>query len=859
MLRCFSSVVRYETFQVTEPVLTPPHSLVDTFELSAVRSGAPTEGEGRGRTCDLRLPQRGSLVENIFFGDVSPKSAPYLYIRCIGRCAVTYRSRSGMFGQRSATPGTKARGEATPARGSGQRRSFCHAETSDRGGTHQTTQSTAAGCTATERNPQPGRESGSGGGGPGLTERASSPLLRRKSLHADISDACVCVTPLLVNTAGWTEGLGGQLLDAVGRLVRAAAVIRVVDENKGDNTREALESMREKGRSSEPETADAYASTSSANGKITGSEVSQSTTTMRGKTVAGLLVDPGVTEKEDSGCGHGADRGGDNGGLRREDASVCLPQESLLLTQGKTREDYLRSRSFDGVCGTTVAKGEEAGRGTERESRDQPETRAILGGAKSPEPRQSTGAVVCKPRSFSREDQAEGAAASGTKQARVEVERRGNEEDGEVDLHASGEGSGGQDDGVPKAVTVFGRDHTAGGQSPHGLRSRLGGYRGGWGSEEEGDPGTNRTGGGKGILVVQCPSRHSFTRHCSCGVSGGEEEAQRAATLRGSSVGPGPPDLHPVTWSSESSLDEDGEELVRTASHAGEDGIDYQVESTLYCSEKEQRELQSDAADSSSPSSSPASPRPGHQQMLQTSSASSALLQLFPFSGLLVSSLWRPSGADTIKQRQFSFAFAARLHDGCSRLFPSFFSRHVLLHSSSSFTNSSGPLFTPGSPSSSYLLRPSPDLSELTPCTYRHRRVPGRLRNASADTAAPSNSCGVLSPRTSGTAAFESAACAATGGRRVGCRSCRRRSVAVIGENPADSIGNTVLSNGKSSQPPHSVSRGSSADSKKNAEGDVSRAARKLGKERRCERRLFLYRLMQSAQERVGAAETSQT
>lgn len=780
---------------MTEPVLTPPHSLVDTFRhLPDARHTPQSEGKRTAPdSCDL--PEQGKLVENIFFGDVSPKHAPYFYIRCISRCASMYSSRvPGVL------PGLKNQHKARKRQG--QKRDNFNRVDHD-----EDIQSSSDVCMATKRgHPSPPQQQAAKerekleediSGKCNMTERQSLPLSGIRVRHEDPDDtACSTLIPLIVNTAGWTEGLGGQLLEAVGRLVRAAAVVRIVDEAKGEGTRDVMRNpMHDQNRSRDSRAVDT-SSMLVPNKRIPEKDkLPQSTMMMHGKADEGMFVHPRVSQKTYS-----------------VGVVSFRPQGG-----GKEKE------------GTELETSRGDSSGEYDESLQQPVF------------------------SFNaRDDRAR----------QTQVGERVKEDTGrEVSLSTSGEGTKEEQPAaavnVPdKRALTEGRDETARQSGPHSPAPCPGRYERPLPHEAEGGSCISQT-GSTGLKLQRDQKPAGGTKRSPYCVSVNEEVGGTAGTLQDCVASP--EGLHgqpPITWSSESS-DEDTEELVGRESHKkGRDKVFSEGVVNVECPDSAQRPVLSQAGETPGTTVTPASCARG---VLQGSPRSSALLlRLFPLTCLLPTS----SRSSDMARRRFASVFAAHLQDVGSKMFPSFFSHHVLLHSPFSPTDlKAGSTCSSASPDP--LNQNLIDSTQLTPCLFRHCGVASRRRRTKAppitETDATSDTSSDVSQYISSSMASDSEVCRTTApqNRHVSCTNCGRKFVVTGGRNLAQCL--TRESGGLSGETPshsfHSVSRRTPS---RNPEDDMDTAACNFKEESRQtpkhRGRVCLYRLMQSKEEPVPSS-----
>ncbi|PHJ19883.1 molybdopterin guanine dinucleotide synthesis protein b, partial [Cystoisospora suis] len=792
--------------EVTEPVLTPPHSLVDTFKhLTDLRHTPQSEGK-RTASGSCSLPEQGRLVENIFFGDVSPKHAPYFYIRCISRCASLYSSRvPGILLELKQQLQHKARKHRDQKRDSIDRE--------DHDNHIRSSSDVSISMKRKQPSPPPQQQRAAEEQEKleehisrrlNITERQSLPPLSGVSVHRNETTGCSTIIPLIVNTAGWTEGLGGQLLEAVGRLVRAAAVVRIVDEAKGEGTKDVMRNpTQDQNRSKDSRPSDS-SSMLFPNKRITEKDkLPQSTMMMHGRTEEGMFIHPSVSQKTYS-----------------------------SVISFRTQGGYKETEETDNETG----RGDSSG-GYE-ESLQQP----VLS-------------------SDARDD--------GTRQ--FQVEGRVKEENGrEASLYTSGENT--KEEQPVAAVNVpanraltAGRHETAGRSDPQSRAPCPGGYGKSLPHEGEGASNISRTGITDLRLQRDQKPASGTTRSSYCG-SVNAEDVRTAGTLQdcvmSSACLHGQP---PITWSSESS-DEDTYEVVKKESHEKEREKVKTSEdvSKVKCLDNAQRPLEYQAGETRGATVIPAN---FARRVLENcalgntnASRSSALLllQVFPLTCLLSTA----SRSSEMTRRRFASVFAAHLQNVGSKMFPSFFSHHVLLHSPFSPTD-----VRPGSSWSSATVASSSDplyqnridSTQLTPCRFRHRGVVSRRRRTRApiiENDATSDTSSDVSQYVSSMASDSDAyGITAPQNRHVSCTNCGRRFVVAGGGSLADwPTGEGGLS-GETSHSSRSVSKRTPS---RNREDDVDTSACNFTEEsrqsRKHRRRVCLYRLMQSKEEPVPSS-----
>ncbi|CBZ55203.1 conserved hypothetical protein [Neospora caninum Liverpool] len=258
--------------EVREPVLTPPHMLVDTLEVSALQRPArnrldaqPVDGGGA----------KNRLLENLFFGDVSPKSAPHLYLRCVSRCISTYcectlqsrrssssrllsvsPSASSLADSFESSPGAVAAAASPPL-------SLSAALASAGSSTSASGLAGASPLGSPPASPRAGAQltpassvSAVEAGAPETPTRQN--VWKRMQGDGDVA-AFARVVPLIVNTPGWIEGLGEHLLSSIQAMSKASACIQFLDSPKRDEDAAELAAARaEAPIDKEPERGEAH-------------------------------------------------------------------------------------------------------------------------------------------------------------------------------------------------------------------------------------------------------------------------------------------------------------------------------------------------------------------------------------------------------------------------------------------------------------------------------------------------------------------------------------------------------------------------------------------------------------------------
>ncbi|PFH34241.1 hypothetical protein BESB_073930 [Besnoitia besnoiti] len=299
--------------EVGEPVLTPPHALVDTLDTAPLDKRPPEEIAPPGQVPSRTQSLKNKLLENIFFGDITPKSAPHLYLRCIDRCISTYRQNAARKQRPRAPPGASCLDSAasplsapagSPASALSSRLPalscpassdclpVCHYSPSDSplpGSSASSPASVAPSaapsalqdlpssppcwsapalsCAGAFPSPEGGTVDGDasnraapGGRGERVTDSdpgggsrapcgsldlsveggalAQSAAQKRRqkdgAAHAPGEGASLCL-PLIVNTAGWAEGLGEHLLASIRAMSRASACVQFSDGLKKED------------------------------------------------------------------------------------------------------------------------------------------------------------------------------------------------------------------------------------------------------------------------------------------------------------------------------------------------------------------------------------------------------------------------------------------------------------------------------------------------------------------------------------------------------------------------------------------------------------------------------------------------
>ncbi|RQX72652.1 molybdopterin guanine dinucleotide synthesis protein B [Toxoplasma gondii CAST] len=241
--------------EVSEPLLTPPHMLVDSLDVSTLQGASPV-GEGR----------RNKLMENLFFGDISPKSAPHLYLRCISRCISTYcehiqgdrRSalRSGSAPVSTASSGAfsypssvsvaaslVSSASAQPARSAvSSFSSSCLCPSSPVVSESFVSPSPPAVSSSSSVSSSPSVSSFAAKSGLGSVASAATSNRQNRAKHTAGKFAWVPPTvPLVVNTPGWVEGLGESLLSSIQAMSKASACIQFFDSpNKEEDLGERV-------------------------------------------------------------------------------------------------------------------------------------------------------------------------------------------------------------------------------------------------------------------------------------------------------------------------------------------------------------------------------------------------------------------------------------------------------------------------------------------------------------------------------------------------------------------------------------------------------------------------------------------
>ncbi|KEP66082.1 UNVERIFIED_CONTAM: hypothetical protein HHA_312905 [Hammondia hammondi] len=235
--------------EVSEPLLTPPHMLVDSLDVSTLQGASPV-GEGR----------RNKLMENLFFGDISPKSAPHLYLRCISRCISTYcehiqGDRRSALRSASATvsadsPGafsypssvSAAASLASSASAQPASSAFISLSSSCLCPSSPVVSKSAVSPSAPAVSSSPSVSSFAAKFGLESVASAAKSNRQNRAKHMQGEFACLPPTvPLVVNTPGWVEGLGESLLSSIQAMSKASACIQFFDSpNKEEDLGERV-------------------------------------------------------------------------------------------------------------------------------------------------------------------------------------------------------------------------------------------------------------------------------------------------------------------------------------------------------------------------------------------------------------------------------------------------------------------------------------------------------------------------------------------------------------------------------------------------------------------------------------------